>query len=256
MCSKLHRNKRKQNAMSNLAQVSQRILENSRNVQQSGQTGALQTLDGPKAEVKARLRALLTTGGDAQGQRGENQTGLQRGATGAAATMNVPPEVPAKLAEECVAQRLPLSVQSWLSDMVWVQKVGPSVGMKVQYPVLKPETRTAILSEMAVLDVILQPAHVERGAELTVEVTSFLAMYPFGLRNDPGLMQAKVSGWVSELENYPMYAVKKALHWWKRYGEKEPSFAEVLADVKLFCGNEVMQRRELLQNVLRGGERG
>lgn len=119
-------------------------------------------------------------------------------------------------------------------------------------PKLKPETRTCLGSEMAVLDLIMQPAYVKSGHELSTEVASFLAMFPFGLRNDESLMAAKVNGWCSELEQYPMYAVKRALNWWKRYGKKEPSFAEVLADVKLYCGKNVYTRRAILKNLLAG----
>jgi hypothetical protein len=96
-----------------------------------------------------------------------------------------------------------------------------------------------------VLDQILQPAR-ERGAELAVEVAKFLSRFPFGLRHDTSLMQAKVDGWCEDLEGYPMYAIKRALGWWRRNGEKEPSFAQVLTDVKLFTGDNVLSRRQTL----------
>jgi hypothetical protein len=128
--------------------------------------------------------------------------------------------------------------------------------MKVDYPKLKAETRLTICSEMQILDLIMQPAVVRHSADLMKEVAGFLAMFPFGLRTDATQMALKVDGWCSELEKYPFYAVKRAFGWWKKFGSKEPSFAEVLADVKLFCGNGVWQRRELLRNALIGGERG
>jgi hypothetical protein len=237
-----------------LAQALQRNLATIQSAQMSGQTLPAVSLGGAKAELKARLSALLTTGGDAQGLKGESQTGLQLGGTGAVAMQNVPPEVPAKLAEECLTRRLPHSVDSWLGEMQYVQKVGPSVGMKVYYPTLKSETRAAITAEMQVLDLVMQPSGVARSTELMKEVAGFLAMFPFGLRTDATQMMLKVDGWCSELERYPLYAIKRALGWWKRHGEKEPSFAEVLDDVKLFCGNGVWERRQLLKNLLAGGE--
>jgi hypothetical protein len=238
--------------MTNLAQALQRNLETIQSYQQSGQTGALASSGGAKAELMARLTSLLTTGGDAQEPRGENQTGLQHGGTGAVQITNVPPEVPAQLAGECLTKRLPPSVQSWLEDMEWVQQVGRSTGMKVHYPKLKPETRATICFELSILSLIMQPASVARGGELTKEVSSFLAMFPFGLRTDATQMALKVDGWCSELERYPLYAIKLALNYWKQRSEKEPSFAEVLADVKYFCGSKVWQRRQLLQNALVG----
>ncbi|WHO71697.1 hypothetical protein [Rhizobium sp. BT03] len=95
------------------------------------------------------------------------------------------------------------------------------------------------------LEQILQPAR-EKGAELAVEVAKFLALFPFGLRHDPRLMQAKVNGWCEDLEGYPLYAIKRALGWWRRNSDKEPSFAQVLADVKLFMGDNVLRRWQAL----------
>lgn len=122
-----------------------------------------------------------------------------------------------------------------------------SVGGKAPArPRLSAEEMTCLSSELAVLDQILQPSHM-KGVELATEVAKFLARFPFGLRHDASHMQAKVDGWCEDLEAYPLYAVKRALGYWRRNSDKEPSFAEVLADVKLFTGKNVLTRRRLLQ---------
>jgi len=127
------------------------------------------------------------------------------------------------------------------------------VGGEVVWPILKAETRTLVSNELAVLDLVLQPAKLKHGPELVKEVTTFLAMFPFGTRFDALHTQAKIDGWCSGLEDMPMYAIKRALDWWKKYGKREPSFAEVLEDVKLYCGRNVLTRRKLLQEMLANG---
>lgn len=191
-----------------------------------------------------RLQPFLTT---TSPREAGSPTGGQLSEPGAVTRSSLPPEVPAKLALECVTTRLPQSVQWWLDAMERHSRVVASVGGNPpKVPTLTAEEASSLASELAVLNLILQPAQA-KGGELVAEVASFLAIWPFGLRHDGSLMQAKVDQWCTELERYPLYAIRRALGWWRRNGTKEPSLSEVLSDVRLFVGSGVMERQRMLE---------
>lgn len=121
-------------------------------------------------------------------------------------------------------------------------------GMPPKQPDLTDEEMICLSNELSVLSQILQPARL-KNEELVVEVAKFLAIFPFGLRNDNSLMQAKIDGWCDDLEMYPLYAIKRALGYWRRNSMKEPSLSEVLADVKLFMGRNVLARKRILEKM-------
>jgi hypothetical protein len=78
-----------------------------------------------------------------------------------------------------------------------------------------------------------------------IEVSKFLARFPFGLSHDESAKQLKLDSWCEDLETYPLYAVKRALGYWRR----KPTFSEVVADVKLFTGDKVLERKRLLERL-------
>lgn len=199
-----------------------------------------------KSELKARLQDLLTT---INPKATASQTGGQLSVPGAEMTSNIPPEIPAKLAEDCVTTRLPSSVQWRLDDMVYNVQNG-----LVKYPAApKPQLTEAEMEtcrfEIAMLELITQPAF-HKGHELTAEIGLFLSIWPFGIRHDAGLMGAKVNEWAADLERFPLYAIRRSFGYWKRTSKREPSFSEVLSDVRLFTGSDVLLRKRLLEQVL------
>lgn len=166
------------------------------------------------------------------------------------AERNIDPRVPALVAQDALTRRLPPSVDSWLNAMAYHSLVVASVGGKAPAaPQLTVEEMTTCRSELAIVDLVTRPAHT-KGAELMGDVAKFLSIWPFGLRHDASLMQAKVSEWCTELEGFPLYAIRRALDWWKRHGKEEPSLSSVLDDVKLFVGDGVLERKRLLERLV------
>ena len=213
----------------------------------SGPTGALVNFDGAKSELMTRLRSLATTGQSGRVVTPEEQTGLRAFANGAG---KIPAEFPALLAEDCMTKRLPPCVQSHLTDMeMWDDRAASTGEKPPKAPTLSLEQQTICRFELAVLDQILSPAF-HKGEELVVEVSTFFSMMPFQ-KGDESEKRLKINGWCTQLEHYPLYAIKRALGWRLKFGKKEPSFAEVLEDVKLFTGDRVLSRRRMLEQALR-----
>lgn len=229
-------------------------LKQSLETAQAAQTSGLITLptngDGVRKELMARLQSFSNTGNLSQEQRPESLTGEPHSRIGLTNSKAVAPEIPAKLAEEATTKQLPQSVQWWLEEMERHEKWAASVGGNPPgKPLLTEGERQKLNFEMAILEQILTPSH-NKTAELAIEVSSFLSMFSFGLSHDESAKQLKLDGWCTELEHYPLYAIKRALGWWRRNGKKEPSFAEVLDDVKLFIGTNVLARKKLLEKLV------
>lgn len=210
--------------------------------QQNGQTSPALSSDGAKAELMRRLNTLLITGNQQQGQRPSNAIGSPHGGTGAE---EIDPAIPAKLAEECTAQRLPLSVKSWIENTeTWHKSRFLGDEPRVGKPALSDIQ--AAEKELAVLEQILTPSKA-RGDQLVKEIVGLLSIYPFGLRHDQGMNQLRIEEWCDALEGYPLYAIKRAKKWNVCGSKKEPSLAEFLDDVKLATGRDVVSRRKRLQ---------
>jgi hypothetical protein len=123
--------------------------------------------------------------------------------------------------------------------------------MKLQWPTLKPETRQAIERELAVLDLILTPAYLRNGQELLKEVAIFLAAQPFGLKHSDTEKAAKIDAYATQLERFPIYAVKRTFDWWLRHGKKEPTLSQLCDDALIFMGKNVNGRRKMLAQMLK-----
>lgn len=213
-----------------------------------GETGVQRSSDGAKKELRMRLQSLLTTGQLEKAALSEEQDGTAVPAPGS--TRKVRPEAPARLAEECTTKRLPPCVQSHLTAMEDYERVAASVGgVTPRPPEMTEQERRTTTFEMEILEQILSPAF-NKGEELVVEVSTFFAMMPYQ-KGDESEKRLKINGWCDSLEHYPLYAIKRALTWWLRFGKKEPSFSELLDDVKLFTGDNVLKRKRLLMSMMK-----
>lgn len=67
---------------------------------------------------------------------------------------------------------------------------------------------------------------------------------------DQGKINAMVEVWADELEEYPLYAIRKAYKWAIRGEGKLPSLASFIRDVKLAIGSNVLARKKLLERWL------
>lgn len=101
--------------------------------------------------------------------------------------------------------------------------------------------RAAVLS----LSDILAPART-RGPELDALIAKMFAAFNI-YTGDQGKINAMVEVWADELEEFPMYAIRKAYKWAVRGGDRLPSLAAFIADVRLAIGTNVLTRRRLLQ---------
>ena len=135
--------------------------------------------------------------------------------------------------------------------MELAQSVGFQQPMMIKASI---EEKAQIKKELAMLDILLEPAHLHNGPRLTECVTRLFSVYPFGVRHDKSLMQVKMDTWATALENEPLYAIQLATHKWIRYGKKEPVLAEFLETVRYCKGFEVDKKRKLSKTFLKDQE--
>lgn len=102
---------------------------------------------------------------------------------------------------------------------------------------------------MKSLSDLLEPAR-NRGPELEAQILKMFAAFNL-YTGDQGKLNAMVEVWADELEEFPMYAIRKAYKWAIRGGNKLPSLAAFIADVRLAIGTNVLARRRLLQQWLK-----
>ncbi|MBZ9975511.1 hypothetical protein [Mesorhizobium sp. BR-1-1-10] len=95
---------------------------------------------------------------------------------------------------------------------------------------------------------VLAPAHTE-GAELEKVVSMLFAAFNL-YTGDQAKLRAQLLVWTEELEEFPLYAIRKAYRWAIRGEGKIPSLASFIRDVKVAIGTNVLARRRLLQNWL------
>jgi hypothetical protein len=93
---------------------------------------------------------------------------------------------------------------------------------------------------------ILQPAR-ERGPELEFEIGKLMAAFNVWTGDDAKL-KLQVAAWCEELEEFPLYAIRKAARWAKRGSQRLPTIAAFIADVRLAIGPGVLERKKLLMN--------
>jgi hypothetical protein len=175
-------------------------------------------------------------------------TGTQLGRTALQLSPSTADEA-AALAERLVGDLLPQSVQSWLTDTEQAQAVSGSVGMKLPArPELTTADRETLTAALQSLSDLLAPSG-RRGTELEQEVMKLFAAFNV-YTGDQAKLRAQVLVWSEELEELPLFAIRKAYKWAVRGGDKLPSLASFLGDVRLAIGSGVLARRALLQRLL------
>ncbi|MGO6940982.1 hypothetical protein [Rhizobium johnstonii] len=151
-----------------------------------------------------------------------------------------------ELAESLVSECLPHSMLCWLQNMEYHQLVAASVGggNPPPPPEKTPELVEAVSQSVKSLTELLKPAHT-RGPELEAQILKMFAAFNL-YTGDQGKLNAMLEVWADELEEYPMYAIRKAYKWAIRGGDKLPSLAASIADVKLAIGSNVLDRKKAL----------
>lgn len=99
------------------------------------------------------------------------------------------------------------------------------------------------------LSEVLQPAKT-RGTELEQAITSMFAVMNV-YTGDQAKLTLQVAEWCHYLEDFPMYAIRKAAKWAVVGRTKLPSVAEFIADVRLAIGSNVVERQRLLLGLVR-----
>lgn len=173
-----------------------------------------------------------------------SETGPQHGALIADATPRTAAEAEA-LAQSLVTHLLPQPLQVWLTAMEYHRMVSPSVGgVAPAAPERTPELVATVSRLVTSLSSVLTPAR-ERGLELEAEVLKMFAAFNIYLA-DQGKVNAMTAVWCEQLQEFPLYAIRKACRWTIRGCQKLPSIAAFIADVRLAVGSDVLQRRMML----------
>ena len=87
---------------------------------------------------------------------------------------------------------------------------------------------------MKSLSEILRPAR-ERSVELEFEVGKLFAAFNVWA-GDEAKLKLQIAVWCEELEEFPLYAIRKATRWSVRGCQKLPTLAAFVADVRLAIG--------------------
>jgi len=198
----------------------------------SAQNGKTSTTTGPAATLPAVV---------------SNEIGLQHGALTVAAPRTAAEAEAAALA--LTGDLLPLSVQSWLCAMEQHSLVAASIPGKhpPAVPTLTGEERAAVSRAVRSLSDVLQPAR-ERGIELEQAITSMFAVMNV-YTGDQAKLTLQVMEWCHYLEDFPLFAIRKAAKWAVVSKDRLPSVAAFIADVRLAIGTGVLERRRLLEGL-------
>lgn len=103
---------------------------------------------------------------------------------------------------------------------------------------------------MKSLSDILAPART-RGPELEAEILKLFAAFNL-YTGDQGKLNAQLEVWADELEEFPLFAIRKAYRWAVRCENRLPSLAKFISDVREAIGPGVLQRKKHLENWLAG----
>lgn len=178
------------------------------------------------------------------------QTGPLPGERGVVTRLNLPtsPDERAALASQCVATRLPYSLQSYADELERAEEVMASVGFQPPArPTLTAEERQQAREELQTLSLLLGPAHSD--PTLATEVFKLFAAFNTFTGDDLKL-HAQVEVWADNLEDFPMYAIKRAIKWAIRGEKKLPPLSDFIRDVKLAVGDKVLSRKRMLEQLL------
>ena len=137
---------------------------------------------------------------------------------------------------------------SWLAAQEYQAKTGLQMFPAVRKPEKAPEMVACIFQTVRLLSDITAPAKHRPGelAELLGKMFAAFNMFT----GDAAKTAAQVEVWGEELEEFPMYAIRKAYKWAVRSEKKVPSLAAFIVDVRLATGTNVLSRKHLLQEWL------
>lgn len=154
------------------------------------------------------------------------------------------------MAETLVGASLPQSVQSWLTDMEQADLVAASIGRQmVKMPALAPVERETVTMALKSLSELLAPSR-NRGTELEQVVTKLFAAFNV-YTGDQAKLRAQVLVWAEELEEFPLYAIRKAYKYAVRTGDKLPVLSAFISEVRYAIGANVIVRKRWLERLLR-----
>jgi hypothetical protein len=69
---------------------------------------------------------------------------------------------------------------------------------------------------------------------------------------DEARVRGQVAVWTEELQEFPLYAIRKAYRWAVRSEQRLPALARFISDVKLAIGDKVLERKKLMIGLLNG----
>lgn len=245
-------NQRKPPAVNQLGLASQNILDSlevsRRQNGEPGQSGS--SVGMPPVSTSSGMTFSTTGLAEMPSAAAERQTGPQPGDLVVAPSPRTADEARA-LAVSLVTDSLPLSLQQWLDDMEYHRLVVASVGgLPPVAPERTPETMAIVSQLVRSLSEILQPAR-NRGPELEAEILKLFAAFNL-YTGDQAKLNTQLAVWAEELEEFPMFAIRKAYRWAVRGGERLPSLAAFITDVREAIGQGVIQRKRHLENWLAG----
>lgn len=237
--------------MRNLSQPLSNVLERIHDAPTNGQTLPVESTDSTSSVSSGSSTPSVTT---TLPEATALQNGSEHGERGVATPSSLKPataQEAAELASNLVAASLPPPLTRWLNEWETAERVKGSVGWHPpKAPELTPELVQAVSSQVKSLSEILTPAR-ERGHELELEVSKLFAVFNL-FTGDEGKTRLQLASWADALEGYPLYAIRKAARWASRGEHKMPSLAAFITDVKLAVGQNVLPRKRLLEQWLRG----
>jgi hypothetical protein len=148
-----------------------------------------------------------------------------------------------------VGTSLPPCMQHWLAAQEETQRTGLPAFPVVRKPERTPEMIAAISNSVKSLSELLAPAK-HRRPELLIEVGKLFAAFNV-FTGDVGKMAAQTEVWCEELEDLPLFAIRRARKRALRAEKKLPSLSEFLYDARAAIGTGAANRRRTLENWLR-----
>jgi hypothetical protein len=171
------------------------------------------------------------------------QIGLQPGAVTVVAPRSA--QEAERLAVALTGDLLPPCVQAWLAEMHTHSMTVHITGEKAPaLPALTEQEKLSLSQSVTSLSEVLRPAR-ERGPELEFEIGKLFAGFNV-YTGDEGKLKLQIAVWCEQQEEFPLFAIRKAVRWSVRGCQKLPTLAAFIADVRLAIGPGVPERRKQL----------
>lgn len=160
-------------------------------------------------------------------------------------------EHPDKAALAAVTSWLPQSVAHWLNSL----ENGPrswdgSLLVPVTKPILTPELSASLKQSLWTLRQTTAPCR-DSMPQLIDLIQTLLTGFKWRTFGGEENVTMNLKVWCEAVSDFPMYAVEKAVRWNLMGSKKEPSIAELVADVRLAAGHRVLERRKALEDLVK-----